>query len=174
MEKNMSDFLDSVAGHIEDPLTLHIVKHFWKLKSANTRLKSVTDKPNRWKSLQVAEWKPFDFFFYFVHRYEDRYKKSYPVVNNSKVATYQKIESFMVNNKISNDRFKEYIDKAFMHYFSMMNRPRVEFLLQADTYEKLFGDSAKNTTRSDLLSLDARLREENERFEDALRESKNA
>lgn len=166
----MTEFMRAVAGDITDPIRTHIIKHIFKLQTINKRLRDSSSKPHRWKALAVPEWKPFDLVYYFISKYEDRYKKSYRFPEAGKVAIYQKLEAFMSVNSLSNMEFKNLIDIAFTRYFNMVNHPRFEFLLGADTVRILLNRDVKDTTREDLLSLDEKLKRSNAEFERLIKE----
>ena len=149
----------------EDPVERHIISFLHRLLHQNKRLKDHIQKTGTWTSLKdVNLWKPFDFYYYFCTKYQDRYSNEYRQSGNI-VLTYQKIEEFRITNQITKTDYKKFIDLAFSQYFNQINVPRIAHICSIRLYNHLVGGNGSLDTAEDYHMLDRGLMQEHEEFE---------
>lgn len=151
------------AALTDDPVEEHIIRHLGKMLNQNKQLQEQIRKTKVWVADKpVANWVPFDFFHYFCTLYETKFGEPF----NQKgrlVHAYEKIEAFIRKNKISNEEYKQFLDRAFS-VFTSLSRPSIGSICNPGLYNKLMRASTKEATVHDLNDLDIQLQKENERI----------
>lgn len=170
---NMEELLvDGVLGEAarKDPIERLIIKHLMRLRHQNKRLRDHIDKTGAWAHLKdVNLWKPFDFFHYFCNRFQEKYGREYSQAGNV-VRAYHRIDEFRVENKITREEYKEFIDLAFDKYFTNVSSPSIAHICSHKLFNHLMDDDLKFTTASAYHTLDHALAEENAEFEQYVRD----
>lgn len=155
-----------------DPVEKHILLQLERLRQQNTRMRLSVDKSRRWESLKdMSAWKPFDFYNYFCHLYQEKYNKIYRGQGNL-VRAYQTIEAFVRKNKITNADYRSFVETAFARHFNFSIIPTVGNICSPSLYAHLMGVKTQKTTVKDLQDLDVRLAKENEEFEHYVQEAR--
>jgi hypothetical protein len=114
---SLEEMIVSSATETKDPVEKHIIACLNRLRHQNKRLKEHIEKTGAWAHLKNVElWKPFDFYNYFCSKYRDRYGTEYRQTG-SIVLAYHRIDQFRMENNISKQRYKDFIDKSFEKYF---------------------------------------------------------
>ena len=163
---------DVLATH--DIVERHIITFLQRLLHQNKRLKDHIQKTGAWTSLKdVNLWKPFDFYYYFCTKYQDRYSNEYRQSGNI-VLTYQKIEEFRVSKQITKTDYKKFIDLAFSQYFNQINIPRIAHICSIRLYNHLMKSNGSLDTPEDYHVLDRGLLQEHEDFEKYVRKFNEA
>ena len=161
----IDDVLNAGIVITKDPVEQHILKQLQKLQYQNKRLKGHLEKSGAWAHLKkISKWNPSDFFHYFCNRYHKKYRAEYKESGNV-VRAYQRIESFMAGNALSNKVYKSFIDRAFDDYFNNVNRPRIANVCSPSLYKHLMGKRAKTAKPKDYLSLEQKLAREKKEFD---------
>lgn len=152
------------ATDTTDPIEIHIIQTLQKLRYQNKRYKSHIDKTEAWTNVKnIKLWKPFDFYHHFCNKYQERYGIEYPQTGNQ-VLVYSKIEQFCVQNAITKEDYKAFIDKAFERHFNKINVPRVSAVCSMRLYKHLMGVEMCNTTE-DFQNMDNDIVEEAKKFD---------
>lgn len=155
---------------VADPVEKHILSQLEKLRQQNQRMRDSVSKTARWSTLKNAEeWKPFDFYHYFCHLYQEKYGIIYRLHGNI-VRAYQCIEKFLDDYSISKVDYKAFIDLAFSRYFNAHIIPCVNNLCSQSLYTHLMGVHPVKITLQYLQDLDAKLAEESKVFENIVNE----
>ena len=155
----------------DDPVEVHIVRYLSDLIKQNKRLKDHVSKTGSWvEHKDIESWKPFDFYNFFTTLYQNKYNKEYPD-RGSIVRQYQRIESFMKSNEITNEEYKKFIEEAFVRRFNSVNKPSIAAITSPTLYKFITRKSARKTTPEDLLKLDQKMASLEEESEDAWRDA---
>lgn len=155
----------------KDPIERFIINELLQLRTQNKRLKAYVEKSGVWAEMkEVSKWKPFDYLHYFCVLFQRKYRKEYTVSGNI-VRNYQRIETFMIVNKIDNATYKNFIDLAFSRHFTNNLIPNLGHIVSAKLFNILCGADAKKTKTQDWFDLDQVIQRENTEFENALNDS---
>ena len=163
--------LDNVVD-TDDPVELHIIEHLYKLQFQNKRLLEHIEQTNSWAELKkLDDWKPYDFYHYFCTKYAEICQRQYRSEQNL-TRVYQRIEEFVILNKINNKEYKQFIDAAFERYFNAVNAPHIGHICSANLFSHLMRRPVRITSQNEYFKLDQQLELENEQFEKYVRENK--
>lgn len=150
---------------MQDPVDNVIMEELLSLREQNMRLKAYVEKSGIWAEMkEIVNWKPFDFLHYFCVQYQRKYRKEYKITGNI-IHSYQRIETFMKLNKISNEDYKEFIDLAYSRHFTNNLIPNLGHIVNATLFNKLMSADVKKTKTQDWFDLDQTIQRENEDFE---------
>jgi len=158
--------LNTQVAVTKDPIEIHILNALERAKARNRKLFKYMAKPETKSNLKhIEDWKSSDFYNYFCALFQEHYKKEYRL-SGSLVRAYQRIESFLHMNNLSNKQYKRFIDIAFSRFFKISNMPAIGSIVNADLLGVALGlKNVKNATPQDLLDLEYRIEKENEEVE---------
>jgi len=149
----------------DDPVEEHILLYLDGLKSKNERFKKYIKSSGAWAIVRnISLWKPYDFLNYFCNLYQRKYRREYKLSGNI-VRTCQRIEEFMLGNKISGDEFKEFIDLAFTRFFTEHKPPVIGSICSAKLFNSIMIRNVKNIKRDTWFEVEQSLERDNEEFE---------
>lgn len=163
--------IPKTVSYTEDLVERHIYSYFCEIKSKNDRYHDHIEKASSWiKIKSVDSWKPYDFYNYFEEKYREKYGKDIRK-KGSKAVIYKRIEDFMVLYGISNEDYKEFLDKCFSRYFNQIILPQIGNIVSPSLYNRMMGELPKKVTSEELLEIDDMVAEENSKFEDEIRDN---
>jgi len=172
MKKDKEVISSSLISSIKtnDCVEEHIARELLKLKIQNDRYKSHIEKTASWIHIKdITCWKSFDFYHYFCHKYNEKYKKEFRLTG-SIARAYNRIEEFVVTSKISNEEYKDFLDLSFSRYFNAYVQPILGNIVSPSLYQKLMNKKIEITSTDDLFDLDQVIARESEQFEEEIRD----
>jgi hypothetical protein len=164
-------FLDNQAALvIDDPIELFIFSELEKLREQNKRLRAYVEKSGMWSDLKdIKDWKPYDFLFYFCKLYQEKYRVEYKIGGNI-VTAYQKIETFMEVNDLTNEEYRDFVEIAFARHFNESTKPTIGSLCSPTLYKKVMGYGVKDATNKNWFDLQNQIKQESKQFEEKIAE----
>ena len=155
----------------DDPVEKHIYLHYCELKKKNERYHDHIEKTASWVTIKSPDtWKPYDFYNYFEHKYKAKYEKAMRK-KGSKAVIYKRIETFMKENNISNNDYKEFLDRCFSRYFNQIILPQIGNIVSPSLYDRMMGEASRKKTSRELIELDEMISSENDEFEKEIRDT---
>jgi hypothetical protein len=147
----------------EDPVEEHIIRHLGKLVNQNKQLKEQIKRTKNWvEDKPIKSWVPFDFYHFFCKLYESKFGEPF-IQKGNLFHWYEKIETFILANKIQNEDYKTFIEKAFV-IFNSLSKPSVGSICNAKLYSTIMKTSAREILPKDFHDLDIQLARENEKI----------
>lgn len=157
--------------HTEDLVERHIYNYYCEIRKKNERYHDHIEKTASWVSIKNQDsWKPYDFYNYFECKYRDKYGKEMRK-RGSKAVIYNRIENFMKENGISNEDYKEFLDRCFSRYFNQIITPQLGNIVSPSLYDRMMGPASRRLTSEELLDIDEMVSKENDKFEEEIKDT---